>query len=389
MALKFHGTVFSVLLILLSVTPLQFVVGKFNPSDRGEIVSTADGRIRAVRRRNDADFVLGGLFPVHDNNEGGSRCGEVRKERGAERMEAMLYAIDRINSDPTLLPNITLGFDIRDTCNSENVGLDESIDLVIEADSELDASSCNQDLTTSGNGSAATIPTSFVIGAAASAVSVPVATLLRLFQLPQVSYSSSSATLNNRERYTYFFRTVPADDLQARAMIDLALRFNWMYVSTIYANDFYGEPGIDEFRKLANQNGICRDLDEGIDSNFVVADYNHLASKLLNSSANVVILFASQGIAEQLFTALRHVSQTQGISRRFLWIASDAWARSTSVVSQFSESLVGLFGIAPLTIVDNGFHSYFSQLTLNSNKRNPWFKEFYQAVLSLPIGNDM
>ena len=52
-------------------------------------------------------------------------------------------------------------------------------------------------------------------------------------------------------------------------MIDLALRFNWMYVSTIYANDFYGEPGIDEFRKLANQNGICRDLDEGIESNFV------------------------------------------------------------------------------------------------------------------------
>ena len=368
--------------VLLTASLLQLAVG--SPSDRGEIVSTADGRIRAVRRRNDADFVLGGLFPVHDNDEDGSRCGEVRKERGVERMEAMLYAIDRINSDPTLLPYITLGFDIRDTCSSENVGLDESIDLVIE-DSELDASSCNQDLTSSGNGSAAAIPTSFVIGAAASAVSVPVATLLRLFQLPQVSYSSSSARLNNRERYTYFFRTVPADDLQARAMIDLALRFNWMYVSTIYANDFYGEPGIDEFRKLANQNGICRDLDEGIDSNFVAADYNHLASKLLNSSANVVILFGSQGIAEQLFTALRNVSQTQGIVRRFLWIASDAWARSTSVVSQFSESLVGLFGIAPLTIVDNGFHSYFSQLTLNSNKRNPWFKEFYQAVFNCAI----
>ena len=168
-------------------------------------------------------------------------------------------------------------------------------------------------------------------------------------------------------------------------MIDLALRFNWMYVSTIYANDFYGEPGIDEFRKLANQNGICRDLDEGIDSNFVAADYNHLASKLLNSSANVVILFASQGIAEQIFTALRNVSLKQGINRKFLWIASDAWARSTSVVSKFSESLVGLFGMAPLTTTDNGFHSYFSQLTLDSNNRNPWFEEFYQAVFNCRV----
>ena len=199
-------------LVLLSASPgLQLAVG--SPSDRGEILS-ASGRIRAVRRRNDADFVLGGLFPVHDNDGGGSRCGPVRKERGVERMEAMLYAIDRINNVPTLLPNITLGFDIRDTCNSENIGLDESIDLVIE-DSELDASSCNQISTEfSGSGSTtAAIPTSFVIGAAASAVSVPVATLLRLFQLPQVSYASSSARLNNRERYTYFFRTVPADDL--------------------------------------------------------------------------------------------------------------------------------------------------------------------------------
>ena len=369
-----------VFLFLLSIASLQLAVCR--TVDR---VTTAGGRIRALMQRNDADFVLGGLFPVHDNDDGGSRCGPVRKERGAERMEAMLYAIDRINSDPTLLPNITFGFDIRDTCNSENIGLDESIDLVFE-DSELDASSCDQNSMSGGNESAtAAIPTSFVIGAAASAVSVPVATLLRLFHLPQVSYASSSAKLNNRERYTYFFRTVPADDLQARAMIDLALRFNWMYVSTIYANDFYGEPGIDEFRKLANQNGICRDLDEGIDSNFVTADYNHLASKLLNSSANVVILFASHGIAEQIFTALRNVSLKQGINRQFLWIASDAWARSISVVSKFSESLVGLFGMAPLTTTDNGFHSYFSQLTLDSNKRNPWFEEFYQAVFNCRV----
>ena len=354
-----------------------------SPADQEEVLATSDGRIRGVRQRSDADFVLGGLFPVHDNDGGGSRCGMIRHERGVERMEAMLYAIDRINSDQTLLPNITLGFDIRDTCNSENIGLDESIDLVIE-DSELDeiASSCSQQTGTTqagtGNGS---VPTSFVIGAAASAVSVPVATLLRLFRLPQVSYSSSSARLNNRESYGFFFRTVPSDDLQARAMIDLALRFNWTYVSTIYANNFYGEPGIDEFRKLANQFGICRDLDEGIDSDFVNADYDNLASKLVNSSANVVVLFTSQGIAEQVFTALRRV-QNQGQERRFLWIASDAWARSTSVVSKFSESLAGLFGIAPLTTVDSGFQSYFSQLTLKSNKRNPWFEEFFEAVFN-------
>ena len=46
-------------------------------------------------------------------------------------MEAMLYAIDRINADPELLQGVELGYDIRDTCLSETVGLDEAIDLIL------------------------------------------------------------------------------------------------------------------------------------------------------------------------------------------------------------------------------------------------------------------
>ena len=32
-------------------------------------------------------------------------------------MEAMLYAVDRINMDPNLLPDIRLGVNILDTCS--------------------------------------------------------------------------------------------------------------------------------------------------------------------------------------------------------------------------------------------------------------------------------
>ncbi len=33
--------------------------------------------------------------------------------RGLQRMEAMLFAVDKINNDPTILPNITLGVNIQ------------------------------------------------------------------------------------------------------------------------------------------------------------------------------------------------------------------------------------------------------------------------------------
>ena len=37
-------------------------------------------------------------------------------------LEAMLFAIDRINNDMNLLPNLTIGYDVRDSCNDEIIG---------------------------------------------------------------------------------------------------------------------------------------------------------------------------------------------------------------------------------------------------------------------------
>ena len=97
----------------------------------------------------------------------------------------MLYAIDLVNSDPYLLPNITIGYDIRDTCMSENIGLDESIEFAFSDD--LCHTTCLSTTDTLYKSNTT------VIGATVSFVSVPIAILFQLFNLPQVSYSSTSS----------------------------------------------------------------------------------------------------------------------------------------------------------------------------------------------------
>ena len=344
-------------------------------------LQSADGsRFRGARNRQDKDFVLGGLFPIHsdDAESGGGRCGLVRLERGLERMEAMLFAIDLINANTTLLANITLGFDIRDTCNSENIGLDETIDLIITG-SQLDIESCQPSMRMGENGTEELMyntPTSGIVGAAASRVSVPVASLVRLFDTPQISYASSSAILSNRDRYEYFYRTIPPDNFQARAMVDLLINFDWTYISTIYSRNPYGEPGINELHAEAEERGICIDVTVGIDDDFSDEDFRALADELVASMANVVVLFTSQDNALKL---LQNIANSTA-ARRFIWIASDAWARSISTVHQVNETAAGLYGFAPLTFHNDEFNEYFSQLTVNNNKRNPWFPEFYAAV---------
>ena len=55
-----------------------------------------------------------------------------------------------------------------------------------------------------------------IVGPQTSPVSVQIASLGRLFQVPQVSYLATSVSLSNREKYPYFFRTVPSDIFQVR-----------------------------------------------------------------------------------------------------------------------------------------------------------------------------
>ena len=322
----------------------------------------------------DKDFVLGGLLAVHkeDDNIGG-RCGDIRAHD--QSVEAMLFAIDSVNANETLLPNITLGFDIRDTCYSENIGLDETIDVIISGN-QLDIGSCDCVSTNlGGNQSEVATPTVGIVGAAASRVSIPVASLGRLFQVPQVSFASTSPILSNRETYRYFYRTVPPDNLQAQALIDLILHFNWTQISLVYIGDSYGQPGAGKLRSLAAANDVCIDLDREIGGNFLNEDYQSLAETLLDSEGNVVVLFAHQQNARLLLEAVANSSS----GRKFTWIASDGWAHTLDLAHMFNETVVGYFGVAPLAPYVPSFDSYLSNITIETNRRNRWFDEIYSG----------
>ena len=66
----------------------------------------------------EGDIMLGGLFSVHQPpDKPGSQCGETNlRELG--RMQAMIFAIERINNDTSLLSNISFGYDVTDYCGN-------------------------------------------------------------------------------------------------------------------------------------------------------------------------------------------------------------------------------------------------------------------------------
>lgn len=148
--------------------------------------------------RIDGDITLGGLFPVHGRGSEGKACGELKKEKGIHRLEAMLFALDRINNDPDLLPNITLGARILDTCSRDTHALEQSLTFV-QALIEKDGTEVRCG---SGGPPIITKPERVVgvIGASGSSVSIMVANILRLFKVsagggPQRCASANSLGL--------------------------------------------------------------------------------------------------------------------------------------------------------------------------------------------------
>ena len=201
------------LLFALPCTRQQTDSTVYHYEDDSQVITIGEGtqqRISGISDRTNKDFILGGLFPIHaeDPNFGGGRCGSIRTD---QEIEAMLFALDSLNANSELLPNLTVGYDIRDTCYSTNIGLDEAIDLIIASD-RIDIESCDCESMVANAANVSVAPTLGMVGALSSRVSVPVANLGRLFRVPQISYGSTSPLLNNRNRHSYFYRTIPPDE---------------------------------------------------------------------------------------------------------------------------------------------------------------------------------
>ncbi|KAL7407041.1 hypothetical protein ABVT39_001950 [Epinephelus coioides] len=140
--------------------------------------------------RVEGDVTLGGLFPVHARGVPGMPCGDIKKENGIHRLEAMMYALDQINGDEELLPNVTLGARILDTCSRDTYALEQSLTFV-QALIQKDTSDVR---CTNGEPPVFVKPEKVVgvIGASASSVSIMVANILRLFQVGAARTVSSA-----------------------------------------------------------------------------------------------------------------------------------------------------------------------------------------------------
>nr|QVK45749.1 G protein-coupled receptor [Proales similis] len=359
------------------------------------------------------DIYIGGLFPVHapkymreDTGENAepkeaetyadhfmSRyflnevgCGEIKKERGIQRLEAMLFAIDLINNRSDLLPNLKLGTKIYDTCDRDTIALDRTIKfigdyyLMNEEKLEQDFVCASGRQVTKNVKRINQRRVIGVIGAASSSVSVQVANLLRIFKVPQISYASTSPELSNKERFPYFSRVLPSDKLQAEAMATLVHHLGWNYVITLSEEGNLG--GIDTFMTNLKGKKVCIAGSYTI-SQTASEDYvAEILREMRKDRARGVVMFLQDHNIRKLLKLVKRLNMTG----HFLWVASDGWGTKQESINSNDQAAEGAITFLPKSYEIKEFNDYFKRLRPATNKRNPWFVEYWEEQFNCTLG---
>ncbi|KAM8975060.1 extracellular calcium-sensing receptor [Pelodytes ibericus] len=333
------------------------------------------------RAQKKGDIILGGLFPIHFGVASKDEDLESRPEslecirynfRGFRWLQAMIFAIEEINNSTTLLPNITLGYRIFDTCNTVSKALEATLSFV--AQNKIDSLNLD-DFCNCSEHMPSTIA---VVGATGSGISTAVANLLGLFHIPQVSYASSSRLLSNKNQYKSFLRTMPNDEHQATAMADIIEYFGWNWVGTIAADDDYGRPGIDKFREEAQERDICIDFSELISQYTEQEEIETVVDAIQNSTAKVIVVFSSGPDLEPLIKEI----VKRNITGR-IWLASEAWASSSLIaIPEFFHVIGGTIGFALRAGQIPGFHEFLHKVHPKMSHVNGFLKEFWEETFN-------
>ncbi|KAF7650702.1 hypothetical protein LDENG_00121810 [Lucifuga dentata] len=259
------------------------------------------------------DVVLGGLFEIHFfsilpelsfTSEPQDPTCHGFDVLGFRQTQTMAFAIDEINRNSNLLPNVTLGYSLYDNCVKLAVGFRAGLSLISGQEKQF-----TMDETCTGNP-----PVIGIVGDSSSTRSIAISSVLGLYKVPMV-----------------------------RAMIQILKHFGWTWAGLLVSDDDYGLHAARSFQSdLVHSGTGCLAYAEVLPWGNDPAQLRKIVDVMRKSTARVVIVFAHESNMIYLMEEVVKQNVT-GLQ----WMASEAWtAADVLQTPQFMPYLGGTLGIA-------------------------------------------
>uniref|UniRef100_A0A8C1WDK4 G-protein coupled receptors family 3 profile domain-containing protein n=1 Tax=Cyprinus carpio TaxID=7962 RepID=A0A8C1WDK4_CYPCA len=320
------------------------------------------GNPQAPALFKNGDLVIGGVFSIHDylrTENVGFR--EMRFVRAFE------FAIEEINNSSDVLPGVTLGYHIYDSCASVPMAVKVAFQLANGLDLIFnDTDSC-----------AKSAAVTAVVAESGSTPSISISRLLGPFGIPQVHYATC-ACLSDKRQYPTFFRTIPSDHHQAAALARMVKHFGWTWIGAVRSDSDYGNNGMASFLKAAEEEGICVEYSEAYYRTQPRSKLKRVADVIRRSMARVIVAFLASGDMRILLEEL-----SQQPPPPMQWIGSEAWVTDPEMLR--FNLCIGAVGFGIPRSVIPGFRNFLLDLSLQQALNFPLLTEFWESSFSCSL----
>ncbi|XP_063348580.1 extracellular calcium-sensing receptor-like [Pelmatolapia mariae] len=279
--------------------------------------------------------------------------------------QAMLFAIEEINNDPALLPNISLGYRILNSCASPTNALRAALTLASGAEEASATSHCPPAI-------------SALIAESGSSQSIAVAGILGPFHMPIISYFSTCACLSDRTKYPTFFRTIPSDYFQAKALAALVKHFGWQWIGAIQSDNDYGRNGILAFKEEVEKFGVCVAFVASVLRTYTRDEFLEVVEIIKQSSVKVILAFSVDGDFYPLMQEIVNQNIT-GIQ----WISCVAWITSSRTSTpEMYRSFGGTVGFVMQKMAIPKLKHFLTSISPYTDPNVPFVKDFWEIMVS-------
>ncbi|XP_069004362.1 extracellular calcium-sensing receptor-like [Embiotoca jacksoni] len=319
------------------------------------------------------DITIGGAFSIHSQISKPSlsltdtpqplKCSRINL-REFRFAQTMIFAIEEINNSSSLLPNISVGYKLFDSCGSTLPSTRAVMSLINGQERTLGK-------TCSGQSSVHVI-----IGASESSSTIVMLQISGIFQIPVISHFATCACLSNRKEYPSFFRTIPSDYYQSRALAKLVKHFGWTWVGAVRSDNDYGDNGMATFIEAASQEGICVEFSEAISRTDSPEQVARVVRVIRGGSARVLVAFLAQGEMDILLEEALKQNLTA-----LQWVGSESWITAGHLATKrYSGILSGSLGFTITKTKITGLREFLLQVNPSQDPQSNLLREFWEAT---------
>ncbi|XP_027900617.1 extracellular calcium-sensing receptor-like [Xiphophorus couchianus] len=328
----------------------------------------------------DGDLIIGGIFSFRTGQNyftdtfqsipGFRKCNDFNF-REFKFAQTMIFAINEINRNPEMLSGVRLGYTIYNNCGTMDI-LRAALALVSGLQVDISDVGCPD-----------TEAVRAILGHSGSSPTIAFSQIVGRFQIPVISHFATCACLSNRKEHPTFFRTIPSDYYQSRALAKLVRHFGWTWVGAIAVDNEYGLDGIAAFIQAAEEYGICVEYSEAFSSSDPPHVVQRITETIKQSTSKVIMAFMSHREIKILASEL-HKQNITGLQ----WIGSDAWITDSSLADGEGHTvLLGSFGFTVPKAKIPGLEEHLRQLHPSQFPNSQFVKDFWEEVFDCSLND--